>query len=73
MKYIYLLFMGVYIIFISPFLKMIFGSGCRYVPTCSEYSKMAVEKYGLRNGVLKTFKRISTCHPFSIKSLYDPL
>lgn len=73
MKYIYLFFMDFYRFFVSPILKMIFGSGCRYIPTCSEYSKMAVEKHGLRRGIMKTFKRMSTCHPFSIKSLYDPL
>ena len=53
---------------ISPFL----GRRCRFYPTCSEYTKQAIEKYGLFKGVYLGIKRILKCHPFH-KGGYDPL
>ena len=38
-------------------------SYCRYIPTCSEYTKQAVEIYGTRKGLFLGIKRISRCHP----------
>ena len=37
---------------------------CRFVPTCSEYARQAVEKYGPARGSLLAAKRLSKCHPF---------
>jgi putative component of membrane protein insertase Oxa1/YidC/SpoIIIJ protein YidD len=34
---------------------------CRYRPTCSEYSLQAVREFGIRPGLLLTYKRISSC------------
>ena len=45
---------------------------CRFYPTCSEYSKQAILKYGFLQGVLLSIKRISKCHPFNPGG-YDPL
>ena len=45
---------------------------CRFYPTCSEYSKQAILKYGFLKGVLLSIKRISKCHPFNTGG-YDPL
>ncbi|OGK16693.1 membrane protein insertion efficiency factor YidD [Candidatus Roizmanbacteria bacterium RIFCSPHIGHO2_01_FULL_39_12c] len=45
---------------------------CRFIPTCSEYSYQAVEKYGTIKGLLLGFKRIIRCHPWN-KGGYDPL
>ena len=44
---------------ISPLL----GNSCRYFPSCSEYSIEAIKKFGLCKGILKSFKRILSCHP----------
>ena len=44
---------------------------CRFTPTCSEYMKEAVERYGFRGFVLGV-KRILRCHPFG-KSGFDPV
>jgi len=41
------------------------GSNCRFAPSCSEYSYMAVEKYGIVRGLLKGFWRVLRCNPFS--------
>ncbi|MBR1845121.1 MAG: membrane protein insertion efficiency factor YidD [Oscillospiraceae bacterium] len=48
---------------------------CRFIPTCSEYARQAVEKYGAARGSLLAAKRLSKCHPFHRqKSIeYDPV
>lgn len=45
---------------------------CKYYPTCSEYTKQAIIKYGVIKGSLLGMKRILKCNPFS-KGGYDPL
>ena len=45
---------------------------CKFNPTCSEYTKQAVEKYGVIKGGAKGIIRILKCNPFS-KGGYDPL
>ena len=45
---------------------------CRFIPTCSEYTKQAIDKYGALKGLKLGIKRILRCHPFG-KYGYDPL
>ncbi len=45
---------------------------CKFYPTCSEYMKQAIEKYGVIKGVFMGVLRIIRCNPFS-KGGYDPL
>lgn len=45
---------------------------CRFVPTCSEYAILAIEKYGLVRGGYKAVRRILRCHPFHPGG-YDPV
>ena len=45
---------------------------CKFYPTCSEYTKQAIEKYGAIKGLLLGIARILRCNPFS-KGGYDPL
>ena len=45
---------------------------CRFYPTCSEYTKQAIEKYGAVKGTILGIHRILRCNPFS-KGGYDPL
>lgn len=45
---------------------------CKFYPTCSEYTKQAIEKYGAIKGGEKGICRIIRCNPFS-KGGYDPL
>ena len=45
---------------------------CKYYPTCSEYTKQAIKKYGVLKGVRLGAIRILKCNPFS-KGGYDPL
>lgn len=44
--------------------RVLFGKGCRYTPTCSEYSLDAINKYGIIKGSLLSFKRLLRCNPF---------
>lgn len=68
MKKVLLLFVQFYRGFISPLLP----PSCRYVPTCSEYALIAIERYGARRGGYLALKRILRCHPFH-KGGYDPV
>ena len=45
---------------------------CKYYPSCSEYTKQAIEKYGTIRGIVKGTWRILRCNPFS-KGGYDPV
>lgn len=45
---------------------------CKYYPTCSEYTKKAINKYGCIKGVSLGGGRVLKCNPFS-KGGYDPL
>ena len=58
--------------YISTYLSNILNIHCKYEPTCSEYAKQAIEKYGAIKGSLLAMKRILKCNPFS-KGGYDPL
>ncbi len=41
------------------------GGGCRYSPTCSEYSVDVFEKYGIIKGGVLAAKRIASCNSWS--------
>jgi len=45
---------------------------CRYVPTCSEYARDAIEGHGAVRGSLMAAWRLLRCHPFS-KGGFDPV
>ncbi len=47
-------------------------SMCRFNPTCSEYTKEAINEYGSIKGLYLGIKRIVKCHPFG-KTGYDPV
>ncbi len=55
------------------YIRITLPSSCRFIPTCSEYTKQAITKYGFFPGMLKGLKRLLHCHPFTQKAGYDPL
>lgn len=36
---------------------------CCMTPSCSEYAIIALKKYGVIRGIIKTIKRLKRCHP----------
>ena len=59
---------NIYKYLISPLL----GNNCRFLPTCSDYTKESIIKFGLVNGVWLGLRRIVKCHPWG-KSGHDPI
>ncbi|MGA2272130.1 MAG: membrane protein insertion efficiency factor YidD [Bryobacteraceae bacterium] len=47
-------------------------SACRFHPTCSEYMREAVERYGALRGVWMGLCRLVRCHPFHAGG-FDPV
>ena len=45
---------------------------CRYLPTCSEYARTAIERFGAGRGVAMTARRLLRCQPFGSDG-YDPV
>ncbi|MCS7163202.1 MAG: membrane protein insertion efficiency factor YidD [Bacteroidia bacterium] len=68
MRYLLIGAIWAYQRFFSP----LFPPSCRYVPTCSEYAKEALRRYGLWKGLRLALRRLSRCHPWG-GSGYDPV
>ena len=58
--------------FYRDFLSPLKAPSCRFVPTCSEYAWIAVERYVALKGGWMALRRILRCHPFH-KGGYDPV
>ncbi|WP_081990163.1 membrane protein insertion efficiency factor YidD [Psychroserpens sp. Hel_I_66] len=64
----FLFLIKVYQTLISPLTP----ASCRFQPTCSQYTKEALEKHGLWKGGRLSIIRIFSCHPWG-RSGYDPV
>ena len=60
MKHLTLGLIRIYQRVISPLL----GKHCRFHPSCSDYTREAIERYGLAKGIVLGSKRLLRCHPF---------
>jgi putative membrane protein insertion efficiency factor len=60
MKKLFILIIKFYQKAISP----IFGSNCRYYPTCSQYTLESIQNCGVFKGSYYGAKRILRCNPF---------
>lgn len=58
-NYLYLIYKN----FFSYLLVFLFGKGCRFTPTCSDYLHEAIERYGMRKGLRLFIPRFLKCHP----------
>lgn len=57
-----------YQITLSPF----FGQQCRFTPSCSEYTRQAIERHGAGRGSWLGLRRIVRCQPFC-EGGHDPV
>ena len=57
--------------YITPFTQGTKKS-CVFYPSCSEYAKEAILKYGAMKGIYLGILRIFRCHPWQ-KNTIDPL
>ena len=46
---------------------------CRYQPTCSVYSAEAVRRWGIRHGLLLTWRRVASCRQTVALGTFDPV
>ncbi|MFP4084320.1 MAG: membrane protein insertion efficiency factor YidD [Desulfonatronovibrio sp.] len=68
MRYILQKIITFYQLVLSPLTPCV----CRFHPTCSEYSREAIQTYGVFKGLLLTIMRIARCNPF-FRSGADPV
>lgn len=68
-RQIYFFILLIYKKFFSPFISK--RVRCRFYPTCSEYSKLAVKKHGLIKGLKLTTIRLKKCNPNNFDSVID--
>ncbi len=68
MKTILVFCINMYQKIISPYIP----NSCRFYPTCSEYAKQSINKYGVVKGIIKSIKRLLKCHPWHDGG-YDPV
>ncbi|MGB1231372.1 MAG: membrane protein insertion efficiency factor YidD [Winogradskyella sp.] len=64
----FLFIIKIYQTFISP----ITPATCRYQPTCSHYTKEALEVHGFFKGGKLALKRVFNCHPWGGNG-FDPV
>jgi uncharacterized protein len=68
MKTVLLILIRIYQLTLSSFM----GRGCRFLPTCSEYATVAIEKHGAWRGGILAIRRIARCHPWGGDG-FDPV
>ena len=62
------LLIRVYQLALSP----LFAGSCRYRPTCSEYARQAIARFGALKGSYLAAARLLRCHPWGGAG-YDPV
>jgi putative membrane protein insertion efficiency factor len=44
-------------------IRPVLGPSCRFLPSCSEYARQALQSHGTAKGVYLSLKRLCRCHP----------
>lgn len=68
MKTLLLGLIRAYQLLVSPFLPR----SCRFFPSCSDYAREAVVRYGSLKGGWMALRRLLRCHPFHAGG-FDPI
>jgi hypothetical protein len=68
MKRVIIFLIRVYKLALSPLMP----PACGYYPSCSQYAKEALERYGIFRGGIMALRRLLRCTPFH-KGGYDPV
>jgi len=50
----------------------LFTGSCRFLPSCSDYAREAIQTHGVVNGVWLAARRLGRCHPLG-SSGADPV
>jgi putative membrane protein insertion efficiency factor len=62
----------VYRLLLSPVLHSLGRSRCIYLPTCSEYAYVAMQRFGILRGGAMALRRLGRCNPLA-KGGFDPV
>jgi len=74
MTWILLKLLRAYQLLVSPALHCLLPArtGCRFLPTCSQYAMDALRSHGLWRGSWLALRRLARCHPWGGFG-YDPV
>jgi len=70
MKALLLFILKCYKMAMSPLIAH-FGVRCRFYPSCSIYSMLAIKKHGIIKGLMLTVHRLRKCTPMNFDSCID--
>jgi len=63
-----ILLIRAYQLLISPLI----GPACRFEPSCSHYTVVAIRKHGAMRGIWLGVRRLTRCHPYHAGG-FDPV
>jgi len=69
------LFKGGMIILIHLYqhtVSLLLGPCCRFIPSCSTYALLSIQRFGVLEGSYLALKRLIKCHPL-LPGGYDPV
>ncbi|HSB03667.1 MAG TPA: membrane protein insertion efficiency factor YidD [Thermodesulfobacteriota bacterium] len=52
--------------------SILLGPCCRFYPSCSSYTSLSIQRFGIMKGSWLCIKRLCKCHPFHPGG-YDPV